>query len=110
MLCAYFIGISQDDIKSNGLYYKISLAGTITTNAEYTFDSDDDTGPFFLPNGLFINNSLGYQFDKRSSIDLNAEYDHYFIQGYNFLPIYLGFNYTIFDFDDVIFVRGVMES
>lgn len=101
-----FFGFSQDDIKTNGIYYKISLAGTLTTNDEYTLDPDDDTGSFIEANAVFITNSLGYQFDERSSIDINVEYDHFFSQGYNFFPVHLGFNYNILDFDDVVFVRG----
>ncbi len=101
-----FFGFSQDDIKTNGIYYKISLAGTLTTNDEYTLDPDDDTGTFIEANGIFVKNSLGYQFDQRSSIDLNVEYDYFIRQELNFLPVHLGFNYNIFDFDDVVFVRG----
>jgi hypothetical protein len=108
MLCLGFslLGFSQDDIKTSGIYYKISLAGTLTTNDEYTLDPDDDTGSFIDVNAFFINNSLGYQFDQKTSIDLNIEYDRYTRQALNFLPIHLGFNYNILDFDDVVFVRG----
>ena len=98
--------MAQDDIKTRGIYYKISLAGTLTTNDEYTLDPNDDTGSFITANAFFINNSLGYQFDQRSSIDVNVEYDYYSRQVLNFMPVHLGFNYNIFDFDDVVFVRG----
>ncbi len=97
---------NEDKIKTNGLFYKISLAATLTINEEYTLTQDDDTGPFLIPNAIFVNNTLGYQFDERSSIGLNLEYNSYFKQDFNFFPAYLGFSYTIFDFDDVIFIRG----
>ena len=100
------MAFTQDDIKTHGVYYKISLAGTLTTNDEYTFDTNDDTGSFIEVNAFFINNSIGYQFDQRSSIDLNVEYDRYTRQSLNFMPVHLGFNYNILDFDDVVFVRG----
>lgn len=100
-----FLGFSQDELKTNGLYYKISLAGTLTTNEDYTLNSNDNE-TFIEANGLFVNNSVGYQFDERSSIDMNVEYDNYSRQHFNFLPVHLGFNYTIFDFDDVVFIRG----
>lgn len=107
-LCLGFslLGFSQDDIKTSGIYYKISLAGTLTTNDEYTVNPKDDTGSLIEPNAFFITNSLGYQFDQKSSLDLNIEYDRYTIQGLNFLPLHLGFNYNVLDFDDVVFVRG----
>lgn len=101
-----FLAISQDDIKTHGIYYKISLAGTLTTNEDYTVDPNDDTGSFIEANAVFVNNSVGYQFDGRSSIDLNVEYDYYTKQALHFLPVHLGFNYTILDFDDVVFIRG----
>lgn len=108
LLCLGFslLGFSREDIKTNGIYYKISLAGTLTTNKDYTLDPDDDTGTFIQVNGFFINNSIEYLFDQRTSIDLNIEYDRYTRQALNFLPIHLGFNYNILDFDDVVFVRG----
>lgn len=107
--CMFFCSLinlsAQEDIKSNGLYYKISVAATLTNNEEYTIGNNEGH-TFIEVNGLFINNSLGYQFDIRSSIDLNIEYDHYLRQGFNFLPLHLGFNYNILDFDDVLFIRG----
>lgn len=105
-LLASSISFSQADIKSSGIYYKISLAGTLTTNENYTLGTNGDSGTFIEPNGVFVTNSLGYQFDHKSSVDLNIEYDHYIQQYLNFLPVHLGFNYNVFDFDDVVFVRG----
>ena len=102
----FYFGFTQDDIeKNNGLFYKISLAGTITSNEEFTFGNDDDE-TFFKPSALFINNTLGYQFDERSSIGINFEFDRHFEKNLNFFPVFLGFQYNIFDFDDRIFIRG----
>ena len=66
--------IAQDDIKTSGIFYKISLGSTLTINEEYElFDEYDDT--FIIPSAFFINNTFGYQFDERATIGLNAEYD-----------------------------------
>lgn len=106
LFCCSLLKLSaQDDIKTSGLYYKISFAPTLTTNDNYTLGNDDDE-TFITWNAVFINNSVGYQFDERSSIDINAEYDYYSRQELNFLPLYLGFNYNILDMDDVLFIRG----
>ena len=96
---------AQEMMKTNGLYYKVSLATTLTNNEEYTLFNDNDE-TFLTFNAIFINNSLGYQFDKRASIDFNAEYDYHSHKELHFLPMYLGFNYNILDFDDVLFIRG----
>lgn len=100
-----FTVFAQDDIKTSGIFYKISAAVTLTTNDNYTVGNDDGE-TFINPNAIFINNTLGYQFDERSSIGLNLEYDRYFEQQLNFLPVHLSFRYNIFDFDDKVFVRG----
>ncbi|WP_298900726.1 hypothetical protein [uncultured Psychroserpens sp.] len=106
LLLFYFTaGFSQEEDKTNGLFYKVSLSATLTTNDNYTIANDDGES-FINLNGLFINNTIGYQFDTRSSIGLNVEYDHYIDQNLNFLPVYLDFTYNILDFDDQVFVRG----
>lgn len=106
VLCCSLLNLSaQDDIKTSGLFYKISLAATLTNNEDYTIGNDE--GHTFIDlNAVFINNSFGYQFDRRTSVDLNVEYDHYLRQEFNFLPVHLGFNYNILDFDDVLFIRA----
>ncbi|MFT5242162.1 MAG: hypothetical protein ACJA1H_000811 [Glaciecola sp.] len=106
LLLLFFTVIhAQDDQKTSGLFYKVSFSTTLTNNEDYTFGNDNDES-FIKLNGLFLNNTIGYQFDKRSSIGLNIEYDHYLDQNLNFLPVYLGFTYNIFDFDNPLFVRG----
>ncbi|MCF6296301.1 MAG: hypothetical protein L3J25_11520 [Flavobacteriaceae bacterium] len=96
---------NDNDIKTSGLFYKVSLAVTLTINEDYTINNDEGK-TFINPNALFINNTLGYQFDERTSIGLNLEYNNYLKQDFNFLPAYLSFTYNIFDFDDVVFIRG----
>lgn len=96
---------AQDQEKTHGLFYKVSGSVTLSINEDYTIaNGTDDT--LFNPNGLFLNNTLGYQFDTRSSLGLNIEYDHFLEQNLNFLPVFLDFTYNIFDIDDLIFVRG----
>lgn len=106
MVCCFMLKLSaQGIIRTDGLFYKISIAATLTNNEDYSIGNDEGH-TFINVNGVFINNSFGYQFDHRTSVDLNVAYDHYLRQELNFLPIYLGFNYNIIDFDDVIFIRG----
>ncbi|TXE19424.1 hypothetical protein ES692_03850 [Psychroserpens burtonensis] len=107
LLLLFFFTIlhAQDDQKTSGLFYKASLSATLTNNEDYTIGNDNDES-FINLNGIFFNNTLGYQFDIRSSIGLNIEYDHYLDQSLNFLPVYLDFTYNIFDFDDQVFIRG----
>ena len=91
--------------KSHGLFYKISLATTLTINKEYTINNDD--GETFLnPSAFFVNNTVGYQFDKRSLLGLNLEYDYHSQQGLHFLPAYLSFQYNVIADDSHVFVRG----
>jgi hypothetical protein len=96
---------AQEQEKTSGFFYKPSISVTLTTNENYTLGGDDDE-TFINPNGLFFNNTIGYQFDSKSSIGLNIEYDHFLDQDLNFLPIFLDFTYTIFEFDDAVFIRG----
>lgn len=96
---------AQEQDKTNGLFYKASVSTTLTTNEDYTIANDDGES-FINVNGIFFNNTIGYQFDSRSSIGLNIEYDHYVDQNLNFFPVFLDFTYNIFEFDDVVFVRG----
>lgn len=96
---------AQDDQKTSGLFYKVSLSATLTNNEDYTLGNNEDQS-FVNLNGLFLNNTLGYQFDTKSSIGLTIEYDHYLDQNLNFFPVYLDFTYNIFDFDDQVFIRG----
>ena len=85
-----------DRIKIMGPFYKFSLATTLHINEDSNTDSD---APLIIPNGFFINNTVGFQFDKRSSISLNFEYDLYSKQALHFFPAYLEFKYNILRFE-----------
>ena len=113
-LCFSFITFSQNNtIKTHGIFYKISLATTLAINDDYgEFGHEDET--FFVPSALFVNNTFGYQFDRRALIGLNFEYDYHSKQGLHFFPAYLNFQYNIIHYEDVIngsifsnvFIRG----
>ena len=106
LLVLFFNLISaQDDIKTNGLFYKISLATTLTVNEEFSFEEDNDE-PFFRLSAFFLNNTFGYQFDDRSAMGLNTEYNRHPESGLQFFPVHLSFQYNIIDNDDKFFVRG----
>lgn len=96
---------SQSDIKTNGIFYKVSAAATLTVNEDYTLTQDDDTGPFLIPNALFITNTLGYQFDERTSLGVNLEFDHHFENDLLFFPAYLSFRYNLITNDNNLFLR-----
>tara|TARA_R110002049_G_scaffold37208_1_gene117499 strand:+ start:65280 stop:65828 length:549 start_codon:yes stop_codon:yes gene_type:complete len=91
--------------KSNGIFYKISLASTLTVNKNYSIGNDEGE-TLINPGALFANNTIGYQFDKRALIGLNIEYDWHWEQNLHFLPAYLGFQYNILPNDTDFFIRG----
>ncbi|MDG5490401.1 hypothetical protein [Psychroserpens sp. SPM9] len=95
---------AQDDIKTNGIFYKISLATTLTVNEDFTL-GDDTIERFFRTSAFFLNNTVGFQFDDRSALGLNAEYNWHSESGLQFLPVHLSFQYNIVDFDDTLFIR-----
>ncbi|MFH4963520.1 hypothetical protein V8G69_00830 [Gaetbulibacter sp. M235] len=96
----------NDSIKTNGLFYKLSLATTLTINEDYVAFDDDDESTLIEPNALFVNNTIGYQFDRRSLIGLNFEYNWHSEQGLHFAPAFLSFQYNIYAAEDKIFLRG----
>ncbi len=105
-LCLPFLVFSQNNsIKTNGVFYKISAATTLAVNEYYEFGNNNDE-PLFVPNSLFVNNTIGYQFDERAAIGLNFEYDWHSQLGLHFFPVYLNFQYNIIPNEDDIFIRG----
>jgi len=95
----------EDQEKTSGVFYKISLATTLTINEYYSvFEDNGET--LLNPSALFVNNTLGYQFDRRSLIGLNFEYNWHSQQGLHFFPAYLSFQYNIIAKDDNMFIRG----
>ena len=91
--------------KSNGLFYKISLATTLGINEEYeAFDDSDET--LINPSALYVNNTIGYQFDNRTSIGANLEYNWHSQQGLHFTPAYVSLQHNVIVDDDNVFIRG----
>ncbi len=105
LLLSFSITQAQDNQNVKGIFYKFSFSTTLTTNDDYTI-GEDNNGTLINLNGLFFNNTVGYQFDRKSSLGLNIEYDYFIDQELNFLPVYLDFTYNVFDFDDQVFIRG----
>ena len=89
--------------KTSGFFYKISLATTLTNNENYTINNDDNE-TFLNPSAFFINNTIGYQFDKRTILGLNFEYDYHSQQGLHFFPTYLNLQHNIIVNDSNFFV------
>ncbi|WP_308991460.1 hypothetical protein QLS71_005435 [Mariniflexile litorale] len=102
-----FTSFSQiEKERVRGIYYKVSLASTLSINTAYTLEQDDDSGPLINPSALFVNNTIGYQFDQRTMIGLNVEYNYHSQQGLHFLPAYLNLQHNIILDDTNVFVRG----
>ncbi|WP_412986886.1 hypothetical protein [Pontimicrobium sp. IMCC45349] len=100
------LALAQEKIdKTNGIFYKISLSTTLGINEDYTI-ADDDSGTLIEPSAYFINNTLGFKFDERSSIGLNFEYNWHSESGLHFFPAYLNFKYNLIDDDDSLFIRA----
>ena len=101
----------NDSLKTHGLFYKLSLATTLKINEDYDATCDCDSGETFIePSALFVNNMVGYQFDKRASLGVNFEYAWHSEQGLHFLPTYLSFQYNLIGDllinSYTIFIRG----
>ena len=95
----------SNEEKTSGVFYKISLATTLTINEYYNvFEDNGET--LFNPSALFVNNTIGYQFDKRTLLGLNFEYNWHSEQGLHFFPAYLNMQYNIIADDSNVFIRG----
>jgi hypothetical protein len=105
LLLISFNSFSQDDDKTQGLFYKISLAGTLTTNQNFELGDPDSEGLIIL-NAFFFNNTFGLQIDDRFSAGLNLEYEGHLKQNLNFLPAYVSLRYVLFQYEDNFFIRG----
>ena len=92
--------------KTNGLFYKFSLATTLSINEDYVAFDEDDSSTLIEPSALFINNTIGYKFDQRTMIGLNFEYNWHSEQGLHFFPSYLNLQHNIILDDTSLFVRG----
>ncbi|MGM5469367.1 hypothetical protein ACS386_03740 [Flavobacteriaceae bacterium LMO-SS05] len=106
LLCFSFIASSQNDtIKTHGIFYKFSLATTLAINEDYGEEGHEDE-TLLLPSALFVNNTLGYQFDQRTSVGLNLEYNWHSKQGLHFFPAYLNLQHNLSAKADHFFVRA----
>ncbi|MBP0904789.1 hypothetical protein ACFSKN_13045 [Mariniflexile gromovii] len=92
--------------KTNGIFYKISLATTLTINEDYVAFDEDDSSTLLEPSALFVNNTIGYKFDQRTMIGLNFEYNWHSKQGLHFFPTYLNLQHNVILDDTSLFVRG----
>ena len=97
---------AQEVTEKYGLFYKLGLATTLTINEDYVVGDKEDNEAFFRFNAFFLNNTVGYKFDSRSSIGLNLEYDWHSESGLQFLPLHLSFRYNVIQKDDNVFVRS----
>ena len=100
-----FLNANAQDEKTQGLFYKISVASTLALNENFTIGNDDGE-TLINPSALFINNTLGFRLNEKSSIGLNLEYNWHSRQGLHFLPVYLSFRQVIFEYEDNLFIRG----
>ena len=106
LLTCHFAFSQEQSDKINGIFYKISLATTLTINEDYVAFDDDDSSTLLEPSALFVNNTIGYQFDNRTSIGLNFEYNWHSKQGLHFFPTYLSLQHNIIAKDTNLFLRG----
>jgi hypothetical protein len=97
---------SQESTEKFGLFYKLGFATTLTINEDNVVGADDDGEPFFRFNAFFLNNTIGYKFDPRSSIGVNLEYDWHSESGLMFMPLHLSFRYNVVQKDGNIFLRS----
>lgn len=106
LLTCHFAFSQEQSDKINGIFYKISLATTLTINEDYVAFDDDDSSTLLEPSALFVNNTIGYQFDNRTSIGLNFEYNWHSKQGLHFFPTYLSLQHNFIAKDTNLFLRG----
>lgn len=104
LLPFYFAFSQEASEKTRGIFYKFSLATTLTINGDYSVGNDEEE-TFFEPSALFVSNTVGYQFDKRTSVGLNFEYNWHSKQGLHFFPAYLDLKHNIIVYDINYFVR-----
>ena len=95
----------EEEDKTNGFFYKVSLATTLTTNKDYQIGRGDETGPFIEPNAFFLNNTFGYRFDERTTLGLNIGYNWHHEYGLHFIPAHLSMRYNVIQDDDNVFLR-----
>ena len=108
LICLLFLSLTlvafSQDQKTKGVFYKLGLATTLMLNEDFELgNSDSET--LINPSAIFLNNAVGIQFDHKSSVEFNLEYNWHSRQGLNFLPVYFSYRYNVFEFEDNLFVR-----
>ena len=106
LLLSVMILSAQETSKKLGLFYKLGVATTLTINEDYVVGDDEDNEAFFRFNAFFLNNTIGYKFDPRSSIGINLEYDWHSESGLMFMPLHLSFRYNVIQKDENVFIRS----
>ena len=106
LLLSVMILSAQETSKKLGLFYKLGVATTLTINEDYVVGDDEDNEAFFRFNAFFLNNTIGYKFDPRSSIGINLEYDWHSESGLQFMPLHFSFRYNVIQKKDNVFVRS----
>ena len=106
LLLSVMAASAQETSEKSGLFYKLSFATTLTINEDYVVGDKEDNEVFFRFNAFFLNNTIGYKFDPRSSIGLNLEYDWHSESGLMFLPLHLSFRYNVIQKEENIFIRS----
>ena len=97
---------AQEVTEKSGLFYKLSFATTLTLNEDNVVGDKEDNEPFFRFNSFFLNNTIGYKFDPRSSLGVNLEYDWHSESGLMFMPLHLSFRYNVVQKDENVFLRS----
>ena len=106
LLLSMLVTSAQETTKKLGLFYKLGAATTLTINEDYVVGDDEDNEAFFRFNAFFLNNTIGYKFDPRSSIGVNLEYDWHSESGLMFMPLHLSFRYNVIQKDENVFIRS----
>jgi len=101
----FLISFTTSSQEKNGFYYKLSLASTLTINEDFTLGNDEGE-TLINPSAIFINNTISFKFNQKSSVGINIEYDWHSRQGLHFFPIYISYRYNIFEFEDNFFIRS----
>lgn len=107
LLLPFALSSQIEKEKIHGIFYKISLATTLTINEDYEAFDDESNQTLIQPSALFVNNTIGYQFDNRTSVGFNFEYNWHSEQGLHFFPAYLSLQHNfIANEGSNVFIRG----
>ena len=106
LLLAVMAASAQEASEKFGLFYKFGVATTLTINEDFRAGDKEDNEAFFRVNAFFLNNTIGYKFDPRSSIGVNLEYDWHSESGLMFLPLHLSFRYNVIQNEENVFIRS----